>query len=194
MKALAAVAVVFALFAPTALSMHSTAPTRTETLTIAWRVHVHELRTRTWHYQDLRKARRSETRYLERRVRALPRLQRLAHYWYERAVAARRAYARYSRARSAPPAVAHLALWRCITNGAYPGAPHEGNGYNGAYTGWLGMSTPWMGHMPPGSDWVHSDQMAVYAIAEQEYRNSGYSSSWLHGQWPATSPPCAAYQ
>jgi len=88
------------------------------------------------------------------------------------------------------PPIAHWSLWSCITNGAYPGAPHEGNGYNGKYTGWLGMSTPWMGHYPPGSDWVHSAQLAVYAIAEQEFRKTGYSLTWLHGQWPQTSPPC----
>jgi hypothetical protein len=93
----------------------------------------------------------------------------------------------------APPAtrvVSHQSLWSCITNGAYPGAPHEGNGYNGSYSGPLGMTTPWMGHYPPGSDWVHSDVATVYAIAEEEYRKTGYSSVWLHGQWPQTSPPC----
>ncbi len=89
-----------------------------------------------------------------------------------------------------PPVIPHWGLWSCITNGAYPGAPHEGNGYNGPYTGPLGMTTPWMGHMPPGSDWVHSPVSAVYAIAEQEYKNSGYSESWLFGQWPNTGPPC----
>lgn len=88
------------------------------------------------------------------------------------------------------PPIAHWGLWSCITNGAYPGAPHEGNGYNGLYTGWLGMTTPWMGHYPPGSDWVHSSQSAVYAIAEEEYRNSGYSRNFIIGQWPNTGPPC----
>lgn len=89
------------------------------------------------------------------------------------------------------PVVSNWGLWSCITNGAYPGAPHEGNGYNGPYSGPLGMTTPWMGHYPPGSDWVHSDTAAVYALAEQEYRKSGYSLAWLHGQWPETSPPCS---
>lgn len=87
----------------------------------------------------------------------------------------------------------HYAGWSCITNGAYPGAAHEGNGYNGSYTGPLGMTTPWAGHMPPGSDWVHSDVSAVYAIAEQEAAKHGFSYSWMQGQWPETFPPCAKY-
>ncbi len=30
--------------------------------------------------------------------------------------------------------------------------------------------------------------------AETGYRRSGYSVSWLEGQWPNTSPPCLAYR
>lgn len=86
---------------------------------------------------------------------------------------------------------AHVRGWSCITNGAYPTAPHEGNGYNDLYTGPLGMTTPWMGHMPPGSDWVHSDVMAVYMIAERESAAQGFSYAWMKGQWPNTYPPCA---
>lgn len=87
----------------------------------------------------------------------------------------------------------HWAGWSCITNGAYPGAPHEGNGYNGSYTGPLGMSTPWAGHYPPGKDWVHSNRAAVYAIAEQVAARYHWSYTWMQHQWPNTFPPCARY-
>jgi hypothetical protein len=88
---------------------------------------------------------------------------------------------------------AHYAGWRCITNGAYPGAPHEGNGYNGPYSGPLGMTTPWMGFRPPGPDWVHSPVVAVYRIAETVMARSGFSYGSMRGQWPLTFPPCAGY-
>lgn len=94
-----------------------------------------------------------------------------------------------AKARLVPP-IAHWSLWSCITNGAYPGAPHEGNGYNGSYTGPLGMTIPWAGHSPSTGDWVTTPRAEVYAYAEQEYRENGYSTAWLRGQWPATSPPC----
>ncbi len=46
------------------------------------RYSIHVLRNRTWHCQDMRHARRSETRYLERRVHKLQRLARLKRYWW----------------------------------------------------------------------------------------------------------------
>lgn len=94
------------------------------------------------------------------------------------------------------PAVGHLAGWQCITNGAHPGTPrdpHEGNGYAGSYSGPLGMTTPWLGHMPPGSDWVHSDRLSVYAIAEDVAARYGFNYSFMRGQWPNTFPPCAGF-
>lgn len=100
----------------------------------------------------------------------------------------------HERLRQATPTTAsHWALWHCITNGAYPGAHHEGNGYNGPYSGPLGMTTPWAGHYPTGSDWVHTPVGVVYGYAEQEYARNGYSRSWLEGQWPQTSPPCLGF-
>jgi hypothetical protein len=110
--------------------------------------------------------------------------------WYASAARWTQRELEQTRAKLVPP-VGHLALWQCITTGAYPGAPHEGNGYNGQYSGPLGMTTPWAGHMPPGRDWVHSDPMAVYAIADQEAQKHSYSDGWMRGQWPATYPPCA---
>lgn len=110
------------------------------------------------------------------------------HLWLYRTMTARVLEAERRIVAATRPA--HYALWSCITNGAYPGAAHEGDGYNGSYSGPLGMTTPWLGHSPPGSDWVHSDRVAVYQLAEQEYADHGYSSAFLRGQWPNTSPPC----
>jgi hypothetical protein len=87
----------------------------------------------------------------------------------------------------------HVAGWSCITNGAYSGAPHEGNGYNGPYTGPLGMTDPWMGYSSPGSDWVHTPVGVVYAIAEKVAAQYGFSYSFMAHQWPNTYPPCAGY-
>lgn len=90
--------------------------------------------------------------------------------------------------------VGHWAGWACITNGATPTSAHEGNGYNGSYTGRLGMTTPWAGHYPQaGKDWVHSDISYVYSVAEQEASKHKWSPVWMAGQWPQTYPPCAGY-
>jgi len=113
------------------------------------------------------------------------------HRWLYRTMTSRVLEAERRIAAASRPA--HYKLWSCITNGAYPGAAHEGNGYNGPYSGPLGMTTPWAGHSPPGRDWVHSDVMAVYRLAEREYADRGYSSAWLRGQWPNTSPPCSRF-
>lgn len=82
----------------------------------------------------------------------------------------------------------HWALWDCIHNGAYPTAPHEGNSTSGLYTGYLQMTSPWMGH---SGDWG-SMGTGVYAVAEQAWAANGYSISFLYHQWPQTSPPCVA--
>jgi hypothetical protein len=85
-------------------------------------------------------------------------------------------------------AVSHYDAWACITDGAYPGAPHEGNGYNGLYTGPLGMTNPWSGY---SGDWVRMGRAAVYAIADRVAAAHGYNDAWMRGQWPQTYPPCA---
>lgn len=115
-----------------------------------------------------------------------------AHRWLA-GVASTRLKTLYPPPAPPAPVVGHWALWNCITNGAYTGAPHEGNGYNGSYTGPLGMTTPWAGHYPTGSDWVHTPIATVYSYAEQEYAAHHYSRAWLSGQWPNTSPPCFRY-
>jgi hypothetical protein len=88
--------------------------------------------------------------------------------------------------------IAHLAGWLCIHNGAYPGAPHEGRGRNGPYSGPLQMTSPWMGHYPPGGSWDNLSDSAVYAIAESVAAGQHFSYSFMRGQWPNTYPPCAS--
>lgn len=109
----------------------------------------------------------------------------IAHRWLAKVAAARLA--------RLFPVVGHFAGWSCITNGAYPGAAHEGNGYNGSFTGPLGMTTPWAGRYPTGADWVHTPVATVYADAEQEAAKHGWAWSWMQGQWPNTFPPCARF-
>jgi hypothetical protein len=92
--------------------------------------------------------------------------------------------------RKMTPPISHYAGWHCITYGAYPGAPHEGHGYNGPYAGALQMTNPWM---CISADWAHMSDSAVYAIADRVARRYGYSYSFMKGQWPNTYPPCARY-
>lgn len=93
-------------------------------------------------------------------------------------------------AREATALPAHYAGWHCITYGAYAGAPHEGHGYNGPYSGPLQMTTPWMGQSYP---WASMSDLAVYQVAEHVAAAQGFSYSFMAGQWPATFPPCAGF-
>jgi len=91
---------------------------------------------------------------------------------------------REARARLAPPApaVGHVALWLCIHSGEGAWNANTGNGFLGGLQmtpGWGGVARPDL--LSP------SQQMA---LAEREFRASGYSTAWLEGQWPNTSPPC----
>lgn len=88
------------------------------------------------------------------------------------------------------PQIAHYTGWHCITYGAYPGAPHEGHGYNGPYSGALQMTTPWEGLRLP---WASMSDAAVYQVAERVAASHGFSYTWMAGQWPRTFPPCAGY-
>jgi len=155
----------------------------------------HARRVVAWGTWDLRRIERNHRRTLDSldpaRARAWSHHYRIvrakvrAHRWLVRYATRRRDEAL---ARLLP---AHYAGWLCITNGASPTSAHEGNGYNGPYSGPLGMTTPWMGHYPPGSDWVHSNPIDVYRIAEEVMARSGFSYSAMKGQWPNTYPPCA---
>lgn len=91
-------------------------------------------------------------------------------------------------------AASHWSGWNCITTGdGHPGQAHEGNGYNGAYAGPLGMTDPWAGYASPGSDWVHTPVSVVYAIAEKVAAQHNFADWWMRQQWPNTYPPCAGY-
>lgn len=143
-------------------------------------------RQMTWHYQALAGVARTRTDYAERRTTSVAFLGWMNHRWSHRQIAARR----LARRRTTPVA-GHWSLWNCIHNGAYPGAPHEGNSSSGTYTGPLQMTAGWDGF--PVSNWYYVPIATVYADAEAAFRQHGYSTGWLEGQWPNTAPPCLKY-
>lgn len=73
----------------------------------------------------------------------------------------------------------HHALWGCIAHYESGGDPH--NPGNGSHFGYLAMSWGWLG-LISGNPSTHS-QMEQEWAAEIGYRNSGYSYSFLYGQW-----------
>jgi len=78
-----------------------------------------------------------------------------------------------------------MALWLCIHRGEGAWNANTGNGYYGGLqmtSGWGGVARPDL--LSPA---------AQMSLAEGQYRASGYSTSWLRGQWPNTSPPCMGY-
>lgn len=135
----------------------------------------------TWHFQDLAGVARTPSKRVERRVTSIPFLQWDETHWSHKRVAAKRLLA-------ARPA--HWALWNCIHNGAYPGAPHEGNSSSGTYTGPLQMTYPWDGFYV---HWYSVPIATVYHYAEIGFQQHGYSTYWLEHQWPNTAPPCIRY-
>jgi hypothetical protein len=90
-------------------------------------------------------------------------------------------------ARAATP---HRSLWLCIHGG-------EGrwNDPDPPYYGGLQMSIWFQRTYGPdllrrkgtADRWTPGEQMMV---AERGYRRSGYSTGWLHGQWPVSSRRC----
>jgi hypothetical protein len=85
---------------------------------------------------------------------------------------------------------AHYTGWMCIHNGAYPGAPHEGNSATGTYTGPLQMTNPWMGY---SGNWYYMPVVSVFWIAEKVAARYHFAYWFMKGQWPNTYPPCARY-
>ncbi len=82
--------------------------------------------------------------------------------------------------------IPHYQLWMCIHAGEGAWDDDTGNGYYGG----LQMTFGWDGLI--GNAALMSP-MAQMEAAEEGFRDSGYSITWLEGQWPNTSPPCLQY-
>jgi len=84
--------------------------------------------------------------------------------------------------------IAHLSLWLCIHKTEAGDWHNRDTGHNGHYGG-LQMHPGW-GY---GTSYYASDDSAEeqMAAAERGYRASGYSRSWLLGQW--YHPECLRY-
>jgi hypothetical protein len=79
--------------------------------------------------------------------------------------------------------IAHRVGWLCIHSREGAWNANTGNGYYGglqAHLNWYGVYR---------MDLLSAE--AQMAHAETVYRSTGYSHSWLAGQWPNTYPPCA---
>lgn len=100
--------------------------------------------------------------------------ERMAHRWIKAA-----------RYRIAHPPIPHLALWMCIH-----GLEGAWNDPNPPFWGGLQMTSPW----GAGAYYVfRADLLSPWEQmrkAELGYIASGYSTSWLHGQWPNSSRAC----
>ncbi len=124
---------------------------------------------------------RTRSVHAELRTHSTAYLAWIDHLWSQRRIRARK-YALAHRAVT----VGHQALWLCIHSREGAWNANTGNGYLGGLQmtpGWGGVARPDL--LSPA---------AQMALAERQYRASGYSVSWLEGQWPNTSPPCLAYR
>lgn len=84
---------------------------------------------------------------------------------------------------SFPP---HHALWMCIHAGE--GRWDDPNSGGNGHWGGLQMTPGWGGLFTGTAD--HYSQAQQEWFAETGYRRSGYSRSWLQGQWGQTIGPC----
>jgi hypothetical protein len=79
----------------------------------------------------------------------------------------------------------HYSGWVCIHRQEGAWNSNTGNGFYGG----LQMHKGWGGVL-----YAHLlSPIAQIRLAEDGYRRSGYSHSWLAGQWPNTYPPCAGH-
>lgn len=86
------------------------------------------------------------------------------------------------------PPIAHLDLWECIHSLEASDWGNQDTGHNGHYGG-LQMHPGW-GYGT--STYASNDSQYVQEhAAENGYRASGYSKSWLMGQW--NHPQCLKY-
>ena len=89
------------------------------------------------------------------------------------------------RSRVSPSAsIPHESGWLCIHSREGAWNANTGNGFYGG----LQMTYGWMGLVTRADLLSPAQQMRA---AETGYRRSGYSDSWMRGQWPNTYPPCA---
>ncbi len=127
---------------------------------------------------------RTITRYAERRTNSRPFLVWINHRWQSRQRAASKLTPRTR--------IGHLALWSCIHHlEAGWHQPSYAVGSDGVplYWGGLQMHAGW-GY---GTSYHASDDSPTVQMqsAERGYRASGYSRTWLMGQW--YHPECLAY-
>lgn len=136
-------------------------------------------RSRTWHWQDVGGYSHTPTSYAERSTRSVAFLGWMNRRWNSR-------QKRAHHLALARPKIVYLALWTCIHN--YEGSWNNADtGHNGHYGG-LQMTSPWGkgAYYVLRADWLTPyEQMRK---AELGFRASGYSLSWLQGQW--NHPDC----
>jgi len=139
-------------------------------------------RQRTWRYQARAGVARTPTEHAERHTNSLEFLWWINHLWQRR-----QKQASHLRPK---PVIAHLALWLCIHKTEAGDWHNHDTGHNSHYGG-LQMTSPWgrgVYYVYRADYLTASEQMRK---AELGYRASGYSRSWLMGQW--YHPECLAY-
>ena len=119
-----------------------------------------------------------------KRLRLLGMMTKARNRW--KAYAERLAHprSRTHNSRSVMSAIPHESGWLCIHSREGAWNANTGNGFYGG----LQMTYGWMGLVTRADLLSPAQQMRA---AETGYRRSGYSDSWMRGQWPNTYPPCA---
>ncbi len=144
-------------------------------------------RGRTWHYQDMRHARRSHTEYLERNVHALPRLHRLHRYWHRLELASRRSFMAYIAAHRTTPAglPPHYSAWMCIHS-------HEGSWTDSGAPFWGGLQMDWSFMSSYGGELLRSKGTADHwtPLEQMWVAEKAYQSGRGFYPWPNTARYC----
>lgn len=191
MRTTAIVALVVLAFASPATALARSVSTETASVhrAISWQ------RSRTWHWQDVARVKRSPTIRGAARPHSTGYLHWVEHRWQARRLAAYKlAHRPTYRTLASTGGIAHAALWSCIhgDEGGWhqPSYAVDSNG-TPLYWGGLQMTSPW----GKGAYYVYrADLLSPYEQmrkAELGYRASGYSTTWLMGQW--NHPDCLGY-
>lgn len=144
------------------------------------------IRNKVWSYQDRRHAKRSETRYLERNVHALPRLRGLKHYWWHLSIRNERLTTAYERARLVPNGLPpHYSAWLCIHR-------YEGSWTDGGSPYWGGLQMDWTFMSSYGSTLLTSKGTADHwtPLEQMWVAERAYSSGRGFYPWPNTARYC----